>query len=81
MLGTSTATTAPDSRSVSLLGVATPGVNEAFAVAPVALVLAQLPQVSQVRVSSTLSRTVVPGAGAGAGLDDGPPDEAVGVDQ
>src|SRR5262245_26268573 len=59
----------------SSLGVAMPGVNEAFAVAPAARVLAQLPQVSQVRVFSSLSSTVAPaggGAGAGAGLGEAP---------
>src|SRR5215472_9934400 len=50
----------------SSLGVAMPGVNEAFATAPAAPVLAQLPQLSQVRVFSSLSSTVVPGV-AGAG--------------
>src|SRR5262249_54502584 len=57
----------------SSLGVAMPGVNEAFAVAPAARVLAQLPQVSQVRVFSSLSSTVAPaGGGAGAGLGEAP---------
>src|SRR5215831_11163879 len=66
----------------SSLGLAMPGVNDCFAVGPVAFVLPQLPQVSHVRVSSTLSRTVVPAVGAGAGAGTPPGeglDEAVGV--
>ena len=38
---------------------------------PLALLLPQLPQVSHVRVSSTLSRTVVPALGAGVGVATG----------
>src|SRR5215471_5478320 len=66
----------------SSLGLVMPGVNDCFAVGPLAFVLPQLPQVNQVRVSSTLSRTVVPAGGGDPG-DGAVPgaelDEAFGV--
>src|SRR5260370_3748599 len=55
----------------SSLGEARPGEKVPVAAGPVAPSLPQLPHVSQLAVSCTLSRTVVPAGGAGVGLATG----------